>query len=147
MRKAVIQALLILCASDVAHGQGLPQFQISRAAQPPQIDGDLKDEVWRGDPLDIGDWLSYNPLYGEKACAFIISRPGRLLPSTAELGSFLLEKGLAKFKLPERIEPIDVFPITRVGKLDRAALRAIIADRLKKGDWSERRTKSAVRKK
>jgi uncharacterized protein DUF5916/cellulose/xylan binding protein with CBM9 domain len=67
MRKAVIQALLILCASDVAHGQGLPQFQISRAAQPPQIDGDLKDEVWRGDPLDIGDWLSYNPLYGEKA--------------------------------------------------------------------------------
>jgi non-ribosomal peptide synthetase component E (peptide arylation enzyme) len=73
-----------------------------------------------------------DPLYGEKACAFIISRPGRLLPSTAELGSFLLEKGLAKFKLPERIEPIDVFPITRVGKLDRAALRAIIADRLEK---------------
>ena len=73
-----------------------------------------------------------DPLYGEKACAFIISRPGRLLPSTAELGSFLLEKGLAKFKLPERIEPIDVFPITRVGKLDRAALRTIIADRLKK---------------
>ena len=67
MRKAVIQALLILCASDVAHGQGLPQFQISRAAQPPQIDGDLKDEVWRGEPLDIGDWLSYSPLYGEKA--------------------------------------------------------------------------------
>ena len=67
MRKAVIQALLILCASDVAHGQGLPQFQISRAAQPPQIDGDLRDEVWRGDPLELGDWVSYNPLYGEKA--------------------------------------------------------------------------------
>lgn len=67
MRKAVVQALLVLCASHVAHGQSLPQFQISRAAQPPQIDGDLKDEVWRGAPLDIGDWLSYNPLYGEKA--------------------------------------------------------------------------------
>jgi uncharacterized protein DUF5916/cellulose/xylan binding protein with CBM9 domain len=67
VRKAVVQAMLILCASNVAHGQGLPQFQISRAAQPPKIDGDLKDEVWKAEPLDIGDWVSYNPLYGEKA--------------------------------------------------------------------------------
>src|SRR5213596_665162 len=67
MRRAVIQAMLFLCASHVAHGQSLPQFQISRAAQPPQIDGDLRDEVWRGDPLELGDWVSYNALYGEKA--------------------------------------------------------------------------------
>jgi non-ribosomal peptide synthetase component E (peptide arylation enzyme) len=69
-------------------------------------------------------------LYGEKACAFIIPKPGRPLPSIAELGSFLIGKGLAKFKLPERIERTDAFPTTRVGKLDRAALRAIIADRI-----------------
>ncbi|UPK01298.1 AMP-binding protein [Bradyrhizobium sp. 170] len=71
-----------------------------------------------------------DPLYGEKACAFIIPKPGRLLPSIAELGSFLIGKGLAKFKLPERIERTEAFPTTRVGKLDRAALRAIIADRI-----------------
>ena len=67
MRRAVIHAIFILCASVVAHGQDLQQFQIARAAQPPKIDGDLRDEVWSGAPLDIGDWLSYNPLYGEKA--------------------------------------------------------------------------------
>ncbi|WP_076866013.1 AMP-binding protein [Bradyrhizobium mercantei] len=74
-----------------------------------------------------------DPIYGEKACAFIIPKPGRALPSIAELGSFLIEKGLAKFKLPERIERTEAFPTTRVGKLDRAALRAIAADRIGKG--------------
>jgi len=73
-----------------------------------------------------------DPIYGEKACAFIITKPGRPLPSVAELGSFLVGNGLAKFKLPERIERTEAFPTTRVGKLDRAALRAIIADRIGK---------------
>lgn len=72
-----------------------------------------------------------DPLYGEKACAFIIPKPGRPLPSVAQLGSFLLAKGLAKFKLPERIEPSESFPVTRVGKLDRAALRALIAEQIR----------------
>lgn len=79
-----------------------------------------------------------DPVYGEKACAFLIARPGQPLPSVTELGAFLIEKGLAKFKLPERIEPIEAFPTTRVGKLDRAALRSIIAARL--GQESIKRT-------
>ena len=33
---------------------------------PPKIDGDLSDEVWKDDPLDIGEWISYNPLRGER---------------------------------------------------------------------------------
>lgn len=73
-----------------------------------------------------------DPIYGEKACVFIIPKPGRPLPSVAELGSFLIGKGLAKFKLPERIEPTEAFPTTKVGKLDRAALRAIAAERVGK---------------
>jgi len=66
-------------------------------------------------------------VYGEKACAYLIMRPGRPLPTVATLGQFLLEQGLAKFKLPERIEPIDTFPLTRAGKVDKPALRALIA--------------------
>ncbi|WP_430649780.1 AMP-binding enzyme, partial [Bradyrhizobium nitroreducens] len=71
-----------------------------------------------------------DPTYGEKACAFIIPRPGRRNVTVAELGSFLLARGLAKFKLPERIVQVDSFPVTRVGKLDRAALRSAIANTL-----------------
>ena len=33
-----------------------------------------------------------------------------------ELGEFLLKMGIAKYKLPERIETIDAFPLTKVGK-------------------------------
>jgi non-ribosomal peptide synthetase component E (peptide arylation enzyme) len=64
---------------------------------------------------------------GERACAFLTLRPGQTAPALAELGEFLLGLGLAKYKLPERLEIIAEFPVTRVGKVDKAALRAEIA--------------------
>jgi len=62
-------------------------------------------------------------IYGEKGCAFLILREGRASPSLAELGDFLLGLGLAKYKLPERIEVLEQFPLTRVGKVDKVQLR------------------------
>lgn len=73
-----------------------------------------------------------DPVYGEKGCIFIIPRPGRKAPAVKELGAFLVGQGLAKFKCPERVETIDVFPVTRVGKLDKPALKARIADKINK---------------
>jgi len=69
-------------------------------------------------------------VYGEKACVFLIMKPGKSILTVDELGAFLIAQGLAKFKLPERIEGIDVFPTTRVGKLDRAALREMVTGKL-----------------
>ena len=71
-----------------------------------------------------------DPIYGEKGCMFVIPRPGAEALSVAALSHFLVEQGLAKFKCPERVEPIDAFPVTRVGKLDRVALRTRIRERL-----------------
>jgi non-ribosomal peptide synthetase component E (peptide arylation enzyme) len=71
-----------------------------------------------------------DPFLGEKACAFVIPKPGERSPSVAALGEFLLRQGLAKFKLPERVEVITEFPVTRVGKVDKQALRRMIADTL-----------------
>jgi non-ribosomal peptide synthetase component E (peptide arylation enzyme) len=68
--------------------------------------------------------------YGEKACAFLIPLPGKVPPDLAELGTFLLTFGLAKYKLPERLVTIAEWPLTRVGKVDKAALRAEIAHML-----------------
>lgn len=68
-----------------------------------------------------------DPFYGEKGCLFIIARPGMTAPDVKELARFLVEQGLAKYKCPERVEIVDAFPVTRVGKLDKAALRAIAA--------------------
>ena len=41
-----------------------PALQSRRITQPPIIDGVLDDDAWREGPVDTGDWLSYNPLYG-----------------------------------------------------------------------------------
>jgi non-ribosomal peptide synthetase component E (peptide arylation enzyme) len=70
-------------------------------------------------------------IYGEKGCAFLIVREGRAAPSLAELGEFLVGLGLAKYKLPERVELVGEFPLTRVGKVDKAELRARIAAKLR----------------
>ncbi len=67
---------------------------------------------------------------GERACAYLILLPGKSAPKLGELGEFLLAFGLAKYKLPERLEIMDEFPLTRVGKVDKAALRAMIAGKL-----------------
>lgn len=71
-----------------------------------------------------------DPVYGEKGCVFIIAQPGEPVPSVAELADFLVSQGLAKFKCPERIEVVDTFPVTRVGKVDKPAMKKLIAEKL-----------------
>src|SRR5690606_23031745 len=71
-----------------------------------------------------------DPLYGEKGCIFLILRPGAAPPGVKALAAFLSDKGLAKYKCPERIEVIASFPETRVGKLDKPALKRMIAEKL-----------------
>jgi 2,3-dihydroxybenzoate-AMP ligase len=69
--------------------------------------------------------------YGERACAFVIPLPGKTV-TVSELGVFLGEQGLAKFKWPERIEIVADFPITSSGKLSKPKLRDQIVSLLQK---------------
>ena len=71
-----------------------------------------------------------DPLLGERACAYLILAAGAKGPTVKELGEFLSGLGLARFKHPERIEFIDAFPVTRVGKLDKGELKKMIAEKL-----------------
>lgn len=64
-RVLAIAALVVLSVSDVC-AQDRQEFRVSRAAQPPAIDGVLDDEVWNQAPLNLGEWVSYNPLRGDK---------------------------------------------------------------------------------
>lgn len=70
-----------------------------------------------------------DPVYGERACAFVVARPGTALDFEA-MKAYLLERGIAKFKLPERLELVDAFPLSPAGKILRRELRAIIAAKL-----------------
>lgn len=72
-----------------------------------------------------------DPFYGEKGCVYLILRPGTSAPSVTELAQFLSGLGLAKYKCPERVEVVEAFPVTRVGKVDKVALRAHAAELVK----------------
>ena len=70
-----------------------------------------------------------DPVMGERSCAFVIPKPGRTL-TLSELSAFLLDKRIAKFKLPERLELVQSFPLTGVGKVSKKDLRQQIAKKL-----------------
>lgn len=58
---------------------------------------------------------------GEKTCAFVVPRGDA--PRSQDLARFLRERGLAAFKIPDRIEFVTQFPKTGVGKVNKRALR------------------------
>jgi len=67
--------------------------------------------------------------FGEKACAFVIPKPGETL-AFDELIGFLRAKRIASFKLPERLEIVGEFPTSPVGKILKRELRERIAAKL-----------------
>ncbi len=71
-----------------------------------------------------------DPVFGEKACAFAILRQDCGL-TLDEVRSFLQARGIARFKMPERLELVAEFPISPAGKILRASLRAAAAEKLR----------------
>ena len=57
-------------------------------------------------------------------------RHGHQAPDVKELAQFLIGRGLAKYKCPERVESLEEFPLTRVGKVDKPAMKRRIAQML-----------------
>ena len=45
-----------------------------------------------------------------------------------DLNRFLLARGLATFKLPERVETVGELPLTNVGKVNKNALRELVRE-------------------
>lgn len=70
-----------------------------------------------------------DPVFGEKACAFVSLKPGETL-SFDELVAFLKKQQIASFKLPERLEIVNAFPTSLVGKILKRKLREMIVDRI-----------------
>jgi len=63
----------------------------------------------------------------KRTCAYVIPSHGAEL-SLERLNDFLPnERKIAKFKLPERLELVDAFPVTPVGKLSKKTLREMIS--------------------
>lgn len=67
---------------------------------------------------------------GERACAFIVMKPGQSPLTLQEMQAFLQSEGVAKIYWPERVEPVESLPRTPSGKVQKFLLRQQIADKL-----------------
>ena len=65
-----------------------------------------------------------DPYLGERACAFVI--PRGTAPRVADLKKWMRDRGIAAFKVPDRIVFVTEFPATAVGKISRRDLRAAL---------------------
>ncbi len=112
------------------------------------LSGRKKDMIKRGGeniyPVEIESMLETHPLVhsvaivkmpdpvmGEKACACVVPQAGEEF-SFEEMVSFLRSKGIAMFKLPERLETMQSLPLVAgVQKVDKKVLEKEIAAKLK----------------
>ena len=69
-----------------------------------------------------------DPVYGERACACVVTQPGRSV-TLPELAVFLLAQGMARHTIPERIEFFDDLPKSAGGKISKVELRSQVAKR------------------
>jgi acyl-CoA synthetase (AMP-forming)/AMP-acid ligase II len=60
---------------------------------------------------------------GERVCACVVPLEGGEAPTLEALTGYLTEKGLARFKLPERLEIFAALPRNPLGKVVRGELR------------------------
>jgi 2,3-dihydroxybenzoate-AMP ligase len=66
---------------------------------------------------------------GERVCVYVICRGGATV-ELADVRSALAAHDVATYKLPERVVLVDELPQTKVGKVDKKALRDDIAARM-----------------
>ncbi|MFI1469198.1 (2,3-dihydroxybenzoyl)adenylate synthase [Streptomyces wuyuanensis] len=65
-----------------------------------------------------------DPYLGERTCAYVVLRNGAERPRAADVKSFVRRRGLAAYKVPDRVVFVDSFPKTGVGKVSKKDLRA-----------------------
>ena len=113
-----------------------------------KIMGRKKDIIIRGGqniyPREIEDYLLAHrkitnaavvpmpdPLMGERACAFVTVKKGESF-TFDEMVEYLKGKKIAMFKVPERLEVVESFPIVGdSGKIDKKVMAKMIADKLR----------------
>lgn len=80
--------------------------------------------------LDCAAVAMPDEIMGERTCIYVVAKPGETV-TLEEIVAFMKEKGLAVYKIPERLEMIDAIPRNAVGKVTKHVLRADIIKKLK----------------
>lgn len=111
--------------------EGRDKDQINRGGEKVAAEEVENHLLAHADIHDVAIVAMPDQYLGERSCAFVIRRPHSTIASN-ELKSFLKKRGLATFKIPDRIEFVEEFPYTPLGKVSKNKLRQQIADQLMK---------------
>ncbi|WP_206507378.1 (2,3-dihydroxybenzoyl)adenylate synthase [Streptomyces chrestomyceticus] len=65
-----------------------------------------------------------DPYLGERTLAYVILRSGAEAPTPVAVKKFVRARGLAAYKVPDRVVFVDAFPQTGVGKISKKDLRS-----------------------
>ncbi|MEN3124115.1 AMP-binding protein [Janibacter sp. LM] len=69
---------------------------------------------------------------GERVCVYVVPHDGQSV-SLTDVHAAMETAGVARYKWPEHLEATDELPTTKVGKINKKALRTDIAERLAAG--------------
>jgi non-ribosomal peptide synthetase component E (peptide arylation enzyme) len=67
-----------------------------------------------------------DPKVGERVAVVVVPEPGTSL-GLEEVRAALVDMGVAAYKLPEHLLLVPELPLTKVGKIDKKALREVVA--------------------
>lgn len=70
-----------------------------------------------------------DPVLGERTCLYVTVKAGFAV-GLDDVVRVMNRAGIARFKLPEKLVLLDTMPTTKVGKIDKKALREDIRNRL-----------------
>lgn len=86
-----------------------------------------------------------DPDLGEKMCACVILHKGASL-GFEELSSFLLDKEMARHKVPEYLEIMDEFPVSTFGKVSKKVLVEMVSPKIPEMAARAREARAAKKK-
>jgi cyclohexanecarboxylate-CoA ligase len=67
---------------------------------------------------------------GEAVCLYLVPAPGYGDITLEKIKTYLLERGVAIQKVPERLEIVEALPTTATGKIQKHLLRTQIAEKI-----------------
>jgi 2,3-dihydroxybenzoate-AMP ligase len=92
---------------------------------------EIEDLMYRLGSLELVAAVAMpDDVLGERLCVYVVPKPGRQAPTIDEVRAAFDERGVAAYKFPERLEVVGELPMTKVGKINKKALREDIATRL-----------------
>lgn len=110
-----------------------------------QVFGMAKDQINRGGekvaPEEVENVVLAHPAVhdvsvvavpdaylGERTCAYVVLRAGADPVKPVAIKKFVRERGLAAYKVPDRVELVDALPRTGIGKVSKKDLRTAAVD-------------------